>query len=122
MTERLALKVPDSSLEVASASLEVVREALARCVEATRHLLGQSADVVASAAPELYEMALRHADEHLQLSIQLASRLSQAVHLEEAQDIQKQFQTVSIYARQIRELSQLMTRFAPKAGPEEGRK
>jgi hypothetical protein len=48
MAERLALEVPDSSPEVASASLEVVREALARSAEATRrahNLRGQSADV-----------------------------------------------------------------------------
>jgi Fe-S cluster assembly iron-binding protein IscA len=58
----------------------------------------------------------------LRFKLDLASRLSEAGHLEEARDIQKQFQTVSIYARRIRELSQLMTRFASKAGPEEGRK
>jgi Fe-S cluster assembly iron-binding protein IscA len=35
----------------------------------------------------------------LRFKLDLASCLSQAGHLEEAQDIQKQFQTVSIYAR-----------------------
>ena len=60
----------------------------------------QSANVVAAAA-ELHEMALRHADEHSQLSFPLESRLSEAGHLEGGRDIQKQFQTVRICASPI---------------------
>jgi hypothetical protein len=82
----------------------------------------QAADVMAFGAGELQDKAPGHADEHLQLSFQLAYELSEAKDLQEACEIQGQFlvQIVDTYARQIQELPQLMTRFAPKAGAREG--
>ena len=67
--------------DLARTSLEEAREALARFIEAARQayeLLGQSADVMASAGRELHEKAVQHADEHLRLSFELAQCLAEA--------------------------------------------
>jgi hypothetical protein len=127
MMQRLDFEVPAPSQELTGASLEVAREALARFVEAARqahNLLNQSADVMACGAEELHERAVQHAGEHLQLSFRLAHRLLEAKGLEEALDFLNLFSrhTVDTCARQIQELSQFITRFAPKAVPEEGAK
>jgi hypothetical protein len=114
---------PAAPRDVTGASIEVAREALGRFAEAARqahNVLGQSADVIASGVQELHEKAVRHAEEQLQLSLGLAQRLTEAAGLEAALDAQKEFaeQTAEAYARQVQELSRLMTQFAPKASPE----
>jgi hypothetical protein len=73
---------PASQHELAIATLKATHEALARLVESARqaqNLLSQSADVMASGAGELQDMALRHAREHLELSFPLAQGLAEAI-------------------------------------------
>lgn len=123
MTEPVAFDA--SSRDLVRASLEIARQALGQYVEALRqghNLLSNSAEVIASVGTELHEIAVRHADEHLQLSIRLAQGLAEAKGLKEMLDVQKTFaqQTAESYARQVQELLQFVTQFTPKADLEAG--
>jgi hypothetical protein len=113
---------PAAAPDLALLALEAARESLGRFLESarqTQELIGQSADVSACGAKELQEKAVQHADEHLQLSFQLAQGLIEAKDDGELLEVQKEFaqKTAEVYRRQFQELSRLVTRFTPKASP-----
>jgi hypothetical protein len=123
MNKPEAPDIPAYAREVARRNLEAVREALCRFVEAARqthNFVSQSADVAALGAFELHEMALGHATQHLQLSLELTKSLAEANGLEEVMEAQRLFAQLSVeaYARQVDELSRFAALFTPKTGPE----
>ncbi|MGB0087594.1 MAG: phasin family protein [Rhodomicrobiaceae bacterium] len=115
-------EIPSSVREIASRSVEQVKDAYGRFVEATRQaqdMVAKSTAVLATGAKEMNEKVLGFAETNTKASFEVASRLAQARDVKEVLEIQTQFARTQMeaYAQQAQELARIIASSAQKAQP-----
>lgn len=115
-------EVPASVREVAGKSVEQMKEAYNRFVDAakqTQDMVGKSTEVFATGAKEIHEKALTYAEANARAGFELATRLVNARDVKEALEIQTQYarSQMEAYTQQAQELSRVLAVAAQKAQP-----
>ncbi len=115
-------EIPSSVRDVASRSVEQVKDAYGRFVEAARQaqdMMAKSTEVLASGAKEVNEKVLGFAETNTRAGFDVASRLAQARDVKEVFEIQTQFarNQMETYAQQAQELARIVAASAQKAQP-----
>lgn len=116
------LEIPSSVREIASRSVEQVKDAYGRFVDAARQtqdMVNKSTEVFANGAKEMNEKVLSFAEVNAKANLEVASRLAQARDIKEIFEIQTQFarNQMETYAQQTQELARIMAASAQKAQP-----
>jgi phasin len=122
MNQTMEFEIPSTVRDLASKSVDQVREAYNRFLEAARQahdVVMKSSDVITSGAREINQKAVKYTEANLQANFELAQRLVHAKDIKEALDIQNQFarQQMETFAQQAQELTRLVAQSAQKAAP-----
>ena len=115
-------EIPSSVRDMATRSVEQVKDVYGRFVDATRQtqdMVAKSTEVFASGAKEMNDKVLGFAESNAKASFEVASRLAQARDAKEFLDIQTQFarSQMEAYAQQTQELARILASSAQKAQP-----
>lgn len=115
-------EIPSTVREMAVRSVEQVKDAYGRFVDAARQtqdMVSKSSEVFTTGAKEVNEKVFSFAETNAKASFELASRLAQARDAKEALDIQTQFarHQMETYAQQAQELARILANSAQKAQP-----
>jgi phasin len=115
-------EIPSSVREIASRSVEQVKDAYGRFVEAARQaqdMMAKSTEVMASGAKEMNEKVIGFAETNAKAGFEVASRLAQARDVKEVLEIQTQFARAQMeaYTQQAQELARILAASAQKAQP-----
>ncbi len=115
-------EIPSTVREMAARSVEQVKDAYGRFVDATRQtqdVVSKSTEVFATGAKEMNEKVLGFAESNAKASFDVATRLAHARDAKEFLEIQTQFarSQMEAYAQQTQELARIMAASAQKAQP-----
>jgi phasin len=115
-------EIPSSVRDMAARSVEQVKDAYGRFVDATRQtqdMVAKSTEVFASGAKEMNDKVLSFAESNAKASFEVASRLAPARDAKEFHDTQTQFarSQMEAYTQQTQELARILASSAQKAQP-----
>lgn len=115
-------EVPSSVREIATRSVDQVKDAYGRFVDAARQaqdMVAKSSEVFASGAKEMNEKVFSFAETNAKAGFDAATRLAQARDVKELLEIQTQFarSQMETYAQQAQELARIVASSAQKAQP-----
>ncbi len=115
-------EVPSSVREIASRSLDQVKDAYGRFVDAARQaqdVVSKSTEVFASGAKEVNEKVFSFAEANAKAGFDVATRLANARDVKEVFEIQSQFarNQMEAYTQQAQELARIVAVSAQKAQP-----
>lgn len=116
------MEIPASVRDMASRSVEQVKDAYGRFAEAARQtqdMVSKSTEVVATGAKEVNEKILSFAEMNAKANLDVASRMAQARDMKEVFEIQTQFARAQMeaYTQQAQEIARIMAASAQKAQP-----
>jgi phasin len=115
-------EIPASVREIAGRSVEQVKDAYGRFVDAAKQaqdMVAKSTDVMATGAKEVNEKVFTFAEANTKAAFEVAGRLAQARDVKEVLEIQTQFarNQMEAYAQQAQELARIVAVSAQKAQP-----
>lgn len=116
------LEIPASVRDMASRSVDQVKDAYGKFVDAARQtqdMVSKSSEVFSSGAKEMNDKVLGFAETNAKANFEVASRLAQARDIKEVFEIQTQFarSQMEAYTQQAQELARIMAASAQKAQP-----
>ena len=115
-------EVPSSVREIAGRSVDQVKDAYGRFVDAARQaqdMVAKSTEVFTCGAKEMNEKVFSFAETNAKAGFDAATRLAQARDVKEVLEIQTQFarSQMETYAQQAQELARIVASSAQKAQP-----
>ncbi len=115
-------EIPSTVRDMATRSVDQVKDAYGRFVDAARQaqdMVSKSTEVFASGAKEVNEKVFSFAESNARASFDVASRLAQARDVKEVMEIQTAFarSQMEAYAQQAQELARIVASSAQKAQP-----
>jgi phasin len=115
-------EIPSTVREIASRSVEQVKDAYGRFVDAARQthdMVAKSSEVFAVGAKEMNAKVLGFAEVNAKAGFEVATKLAQARDVKEVFEIQTQFarNQMETYAQQAQEIARIVASSAQKAQP-----
>ncbi len=115
-------EIPSTVRDMATRSVEQVKDAYGRFADASRQtqdMVAKSTEVFVTGAKEVNEKVLGFAEHNAKASFEVAQRLAQARDVKEVLEIQTQFARTQMeaYAQQAQEIARIVSASAQKAQP-----